>query len=181
MSHVGFRVALCCLLTAFSASARSKSEPAPKDSFDVVAHLALDGVSVTSIVTTSHFSLNYLYATSSSAHTVTLLDVTDSAHPKVLSRVNSSDSLLTAVGDVALMSSDTPSPAPAKKISIVDFSDKTKPRVVREFVGVTSMTSDERRGLVFLTNAEGLWILHRNQPVDPEVQERYAHEVLYNH
>jgi len=107
--------------------------------------------------------------------------VTDSAHPKVLSRVNSSDSLLTAVGDVALMSSDTPSPAPAKKISIVDFSDKTKPRVVREFVGVTSMTSDERRGLVFLTNAEGLWILHRNQPVDPEVQERYAHEVLYNH
>ena len=181
MSHLGFRVALCCLLTAFGASARSKSEPAAKDSFDVVAHLSLDGFSVTSIVTTSHFSRNYLYAESSSAHTVTLLDVTDSAHPKVLSRVHSSDSLLTAVGDVAVVTSDPPSPAAVKKISIVDFSDKTKPKVVREFAGVTSMTSDERRGLVFLTNAEGLWILHRNQAIDPEIQERYAHEVLYNH
>jgi len=112
---------------------------------------------------------------------LTLLDVTDSAHPKVLSRTDSSNSLITAVGDVAMMSSDTPAPAAVKKITIVDFSDKTKPKVVREFAGVTSMASDERRSLIFLTNAEGLWILHRKEATDPEVQERYAHEVLYNH
>jgi hypothetical protein len=182
MRYSACGVVLCCTLAAFSSFARSKSEPAPKDSFDVVAHLALTGGAVTSLVTTSHFSRNYLYTQCLSSHIVTLFDVTDFATPKVLSQMSSSDSLLAAAGDAILISADPSASAPnVKKISIVDFSDKSKPKIVREFAGVTSMTVDAHRGLVFLANAEGLWILHRNQPIDPEIQERYAHEVLYNH
>jgi hypothetical protein len=181
MRYSVISVLLCCTLPVCSL-ARSKSKAAPTDSFDVVAHLALTGGAITSLVTTSHFSRSYLYTESLSSHTVTLFDVTDFASPKVLSRLNSSDSLLTAAGDAVLISADPSTPVPGgKKISIVDFSDKSNPKIVREFAGVTSMTADTPRGLVFLANAEGLWILHRNQPIDPEIEERYAHDVLYNH
>jgi hypothetical protein len=181
MRSFAFGVALFCTLTICS-FARSKSKAAPKDSFDVVAHVALTGGPVTSLVATSHFSRKYLYTECLSSHTVTVFDVTDFAHPKVLSRMDSSDSLLTAAGDAVLVGADPSAPVPSgKKISIVDLADKSKPKIVREFAGVTSMTADAPRGLVFLANAEGLWILHRNQPIDPEIQERYAHEVLYNH
>jgi hypothetical protein len=182
MRYSAFGIMLCCTLAAFSSFARSKSKIAPKDSFDFVAHLALTGGAVTSLVTTSHFGRNYLYAESLSSHTVTLFDVTDFARPKVLSRMNSSDSVLTAAGDAVLVSSDSSAAVPGlKKISIIDVSDKSKPKIVREFAGVTSMTADAPRGLVFLANADGLWILHQNQPIDPEIQERYAHDVLYSH
>jgi hypothetical protein len=182
MRYFAFGIVLCCNLAAVSSFGRSKRNATPKDSFDVIAHVALTGGAVTSLVITSHFSRNYLYSECLSSHTVTLFDVTDFARPKILSRVNSSDSLLTAAGDALLVSSDTSTAVPtAKKISIVDLSDKSKPKIVREFAGVTSMTTDAARGLVFLANADGLWILHRNQPIDQETQERYAHEVLYNH
>ncbi len=175
-------IALCLAIAASAALARTKDKPAEKDSFDLVGHLALDGKGVTSAVITSHFSRSYLYTESSAAHTVTVIDTTDAARPKLLSSVSGSGSLLTAAGDVALISSESRTAvSAARTISIVDFSDKSNPKVVREFAGVTSITSDDRRGLVFLTNGEGLWILRRNQPLDPEIQERYAHDVVYNH
>ncbi len=182
MSSRPLWVAACLFLTAISALGRTKPKLVEKDSFDVVGHLDLSGLMVTAIVPTFHFSRNYLYAESAAAHTVTVIDVTESARPKLLSSVNGSGSLLAAAGDAALVSSEPRSTAGAlRTISIVDFSDKANPKVTREFASVSSMVSDNQRGLVFLTNAEGLWILHRNQPLDPEIQERYAHDVVYNH
>ena len=41
----------------------------------------------------------------------------------------------------------------------MDFSDPQHPKVAREFTGVTAMSRDDRRGLIFLTNDQGLSIL----------------------
>jgi hypothetical protein len=71
-------------------------------------------------------------------------------------------------------------PAP-QSIRILDFSDPQHPNVAREFAGVTAISRDDRRGLIFLDNAEGIWILHQSRAEDPEVEKAYAHHVIYDH
>jgi hypothetical protein len=55
------------------------------------------------------------------------------------------------------------------------------PKVAREFAGVTAISRDERRGLIYVANAEGLSILYQSFAEDPEVEKAYAHHVLYDH
>jgi hypothetical protein len=43
------------------------------------------------------------------------------------------------------------------------------------------MSRDERRGLIFLANPEGIWILHQSFAEDPEVEKEYARRILYDH
>jgi hypothetical protein len=46
---------------------------------------------------------------------------------------------------------------------------------------VTAIDRDDRRGLIFVANPEGVWILHQNRAEDPEVEKAYAHHVIYDH
>ena len=178
-----------------TAGARTKARPAemPQDQIDVLANLPVSGGPVTRFVMTKHYSRSYLYLEHSS-HIVTLVDVTDASHPALLADVDmggASGTLLTAAGDAALISSDGSAPvasaaqaaAPAaeKTMTIVSFADKSHPQTIKQFRKVTCTALDDHRGLVFVANDEGLWILHRNPAEDPELQERYAHEVVYNH
>ena len=147
---------------------------------------------VTHLTLTQHGSHEYLYAEHASQHTLTLIDVTDPAHPREVTSTDltataGSATLLAATGEAVLVASPT-SPAPSEAgavagqtVSIVSMADSMRPQVVRQFKGVTVVKSDERRGLVYLVNTEGIWILKRNWALDPDVEQRYAHEVLYNH
>ena len=160
----------------------------PQDSIDVVAHIPASGGSITRFLTTRHYSSYYLYAEHESGHGVTLVDVTRANRPRVLadmpsSVVGGSDSLAAVAGTAALVT-DTPpaSGSPSSQtIRIMDFSDPQHPKMTREFTGVTATTRDDRRGLIFIANAEGIWILRQNLAEDPEIEKAYAHHVLYDH
>ena len=85
-------------------------------------------------------------------------------------------------GTAALVTSDpaaSPAPAAPQTIRIMDFSDPHSPKVARVFAGVTAMSRDESRGLIFVANADGIWILHQRLAQDPEVEKAYANYVLY--
>jgi hypothetical protein len=43
------------------------------------------------------------------------------------------------------------------------------------------MSRDDRRGLIFVANADGIWILQQHLALDPEVEKAYANYVLYSH
>ena len=43
--------------------------------------------------------------------------------------------------------------------------------MARQFSGVTSMLKDTSRGLVYLANAEGLWVLRLDPAADAELQK----------
>jgi len=165
-----------------AAKLKAKAEPPAQDSIDIVANIPLAGGAVTKLTATQHHSRSYLYVEQAS-HVITLIDVTDAGHPAILSKVNAgaeAGSILTASGSAALVSTEEQQPpAKAKTMSIVSFADPAHPRTIRQFEGVTSSTVDERRGLILLANPDGLWILHRNPADDPEMQERYAHDVVY--
>jgi hypothetical protein len=163
-----------------------KPKSLPQDTIEVVAHIAITSGPVLRLLTTEHYSSHYLYAEHAAGAPVTLIDTTKADHPAVLAEVaypsTGSDSLVVVSGTSALVTSGgAPQSTTPQTIRILDFSDPRNPKVAREFTGVTAINRDDRRGLIFLANADGVWILHQNRAEDPEVAKAYAHHVLYDH
>jgi hypothetical protein len=179
--------ALAGLVISTPAAMARNKKPAPKpptDSIDVVGHVSTTQP-VTRFISTQHYSSYYLYAEHQGGSDITLIDVTKASSPTVLADVPSagSGSLVSVAGTAALVGAGqntTAVPAPSQNLKIMDLSDPQHPRVSREFSGVTAIGRDDSRGLVFVANSEGIWILHQNFALDPEVEEEYTREVLYN-
>jgi hypothetical protein len=168
-----------------------KPKPTPKepqDEIQVLAHISATSGPVRRFLTTQHFSSQYLYVEHDAGKGVTLVDVTKASRPSVLAEISypagQGDSLVVVTGTAALVANEsvaqTTTPPP-HSLRIMDFSDPLHPRVAREFTGVTAISRDDARRLIFVANAEGVWILHQNLAQDPEVEKAYAHHVLYDH
>src|SRR5580704_4115589 len=170
-------------LLASSASAQpktKKAKPASKDAQDtieVVGHVPLSNGPVRRFFTTQHYSGNYLYAERDSGKGVTLIDVSKVSKPVVLSDMawqsdGGSGSLFAVTGTAAVVTeeqTETTAVAKPQTIRIMDFSDPLHPQVAHEFTGVTAIGRDERRGLFFIANADGVWILRQILAYDPEM------------
>jgi hypothetical protein len=172
------------------ASAKDKKPKAspqePKDAIEVVGHIPPSDGPVTRFLTTQHYSSYYLYAEHGVGRNVTLIDVTKANQPLVLANVpyasgGDSESLTMVAGTAALMTSESgvPAAAPAPQtVRIMDFSVPQNSKIAREFTGVTA-TSTGDRGLIFVANTDGIWILRRRLAEDPEAEKAYANYVLY--
>jgi len=161
----------------------------PKDAIDVVGHIPLTNGPVKRFLATQHYSSSYLYAEHDDGKGVTLIDVTKVTQPSVLADVaypsnGGSGSLFAVAGTAVLVAEERGAAtqvATPQTIRIMDFSDPLHPKVAREFAGVTAISRDQGRGLIFLANPEGIWILHQTFAEDPEVEKAYANYVLYSH
>lgn len=189
--YPSFLFSVCALCIAVpGASAKDKkskmTDPA-KDEIRVLSHVVLEDGPITNFFITRHYSSSYLYAERGSGKPVMLVDVTNGAKPMVLGNMeyasNSSESLTLVAGTAALVAS-TPHalqalPSAPQTLRIMDFSDPRNPKVAHEFTGVTAMARDDSRGLVFLADGNGIWILQQYLAFDPEVEKAYANYVLY--
>jgi hypothetical protein len=186
-------ITLCGILgfTALPVAAQAKSKKAkpaaknPQDTIEVVGHIPSGGGPVTRFFTTEHYSSYYLYAEHQAGQHLTMVDITKADRPAILAEIpaapGGSDSLTVVAGTAALVSS-APAAAPppeTQAIRIMDFSDPQHPKVTREFLGVTATSRDDRRGLIFVANSDGIWILRQRLAEDPEVEKAYANYVLY--
>jgi hypothetical protein len=168
-----------------------KPKPAPKepqDEIQVVAHVPVTAGPVRRFLTTQHYSSHYLYIEHDAGNSVTLLDITKASRPSILAEISypasEADSLVVVTGTAALVANQSQSQSaadPPQSLRIMDFSDPLHPKVSREFTGVTAISRDDTRGLIFVANPEGVWILHQTLAQDPEVEKAYAHHVLYDH
>lgn len=171
--------------TILPLSARDKKPKAdPEDAIQVVGHIPVTGGPVKRFFTTQHYSNVYLYAEHETGGNVTLIDVSKASQPKLLAEVAYGDSagqgLSLVAGTAAMVTSEaSPPPAAPQSIRIMDFSDPAHPKVAREFTGVTAMSRDDHRGLIFIANADGIWILQQHLAEDPEVEKAYAYQVVY--
>ncbi|HMF75401.1 MAG TPA: hypothetical protein VK604_07030 [Bryobacteraceae bacterium] len=162
-----------------------KGQPdVPQDQIAVVAHIPLTGGPVTRFLTTDHYRRNYLYAERESGKALTLIDVTQTSRPAVLADMTypagRSDNLVAVAGNAALVSSSASNAAPAapQTFRIMSFTDPLQPAVKQEFIGVTAMARDDKRGLIFLANAEGVWVLQEKYAMDPAYQKEWEHMTL---
>lgn len=86
----------------------------------------------------------------------------------------------TVVGNAVLVASSTSPPAP-ETVTILNFADSEHAKVARQFSGVTSMLKDTSRGLIYLANPEGLWVLRSAPAADTELEKEYGKYILYSH
>lgn len=159
--------------------------PPPQDQIEVVAHLPLSGEPATRFVLTQHYRREYLYATLSSGKAVTLIDVTDPSKPSVLADVSpalAGGNIVTAAGTAALISESGSGSDRAKPqtFRIMSFADPAHPVVSQEFANVSAIGRDDKRGLIFLANPQGVWILHEKLAIDPEGEKEWEHMMLDN-
>jgi hypothetical protein len=170
-----------------SAKDRHKAEPAPQDEIQVVAHLPAAGSNISRFLCTEHRSQNLLYAEGDGGKFVRLIDVTDVQHPELVADLSSglvgTNDIVAAAGTAALISDkqDAKETTPAKQVfRVMSFADPAHPVVKQEIAGVTAMQRDADRGLIFLANADGLWILQQHIAPDPRVEKEWEHMMLDN-
>ena len=182
-------VAVGLLVFSVSAQCKDKKKKAPpkdpQDTIEVIAHIPPAGGPVTRFLSTQHYSSYYLYVEHEGGKDITLVDVSKATHPVVLADIpsapNGGSGSLYALAGTAALTTDQPAAVPAAKpqtIRIMDFSDPKQPKVAREFAGVTALSRDDRRGLIFIGNPEGIWILYESLALDPEVAKAYSRHIL---
>jgi hypothetical protein len=172
------RTVLVFALAGLSLSAFAKDK---QDQIEVVAHIPAAGAPVTHLVTTQHYRRQYLYAERQSGSAITLIDVTNISHPAVLAEIadpGASPETLVAVTGNAALAATTSVPTSPTSFRILSFADPLHPTVQREFNGVTAMARDDRRGLIFLANSDGLWILRQQFTMDPNFEKEWEHMML---
>ncbi len=175
---------LASIPSALQAKGHKRNDP-PQDGIEVVAHLPLTSGTVTHFVETQHYRRNYLYA-EGGGNTVTLIDVTDIARPTVVSTLSPSSgaaNVVTAAGTAALVAESpaaTTTPANGQTFRIMSFADPLHPTVKQEFANVSAMSRDESRGVIFLANTQGVWILRETLAMDPEFEREWEHMALDN-
>lgn len=183
-------VGLLAASTATAKDKKPKAEPKPaQDAIEIVGHIALPDGPVTRFISTRHYGSHYLYVEHGSGKLLTLIDVTKAAQPSVVSAVaypsgEGRGSIFAVAGTAALVAEGpavAERPSLPQTLRIMEFSDPKHPTVVREFSGVTAISRNEQRDLIFVATPDGIWILRQTFALDPEVEKAYAHSVLYNH
>jgi hypothetical protein len=169
------------IATAPSMFAKPKEKKSAVSSLGVIAHVQLDGGSASHMVLMEKNGKEYLYLGLASSSGVCVFDFTTPAAPRKLERFAGAGGAQAAdfqlVGDTLAVSSrsgeatsGSPDSAP-RSVTILNMTDPTNPQSIQTFAGVTSVVADNARGLIYLSNGEGLWVVQARQPqkVDPSL------------
>jgi len=145
----------------------------------VIAHLPLSGT-VRQMYLQQEGRRRYLYVQQPSQLGFTVVDVTKPAKPKTVTHVPQ-ENLVTVSSGLAIAEQTQASPTVGKSpaagaaegtrgggnvpdtVRVLDVSDPAHPRTVQTFTGVTNILPDDARGLIYVANGEGIWILSHQQ------------------
>jgi hypothetical protein len=166
------------IAAAPSVFAKPKAKKAVVSNTGVIAHLQLDGGAATRMFLMEKNGKDYLYVGGGSASGVCILDVTKPAVPRKIEKFAGVGSARAAdfqlVGDTLAVTSwsgeatGNSSDVAARSVTIVNTTDPANPKPIQTFSGVTSVVADNARGLIYLSNGEGLWVVRAKQPQKAE-------------
>jgi LVIVD repeat len=161
--------AFLCVPGAFANNEKPTGVPAK-----VIAHLSLEGGPGSQMLLQSRDDKKYLYVQKASKDGFTIVDVTTPQHPTVVKTTSDaaagklemagSNVALAVVPDKNAKGVLHNTDNPTQSVNILDMSDPTHPKVIQTFKHVSSILQDPGRGLIFLANNNGLWILNYPKP-----------------
>jgi hypothetical protein len=162
------------IAAAPSMFAKPKAKKAAESNLGVIAHLQLDGGTATRMFLMEKNGKDYLYIGGGSASGVCILDVTKPAAPRKIEEFAGAGSAQAAdfqlVGDTLAVTSRggeasaSSSDVTGRSVTILNTTDPANPQPIQTFSGVTSVVADNARGLIYLSNGEGLWVVQAKQP-----------------
>jgi len=176
-------VSIISALFVLAATAFATDAPAKKPTdvpATVIAHLPLPDKTGSQMFLQKQEGKNYLYVQQASRQGFMIVDVTRPDKPSLLKRTAESNQA--TAGNLQMVSPEvaiaeaperTPatlanSPRPTETVRLLDLSDPRNPKTLETFNQVTSLLADGHHGLIYLTNAEGLWVLRYNRPAPLE-------------
>ena len=176
------------LVPAISIAAHPTKAATRDDQINIIGHLPLTNTSVTSMKTSKHWRHQYLELQDPLHHMITVVDVTDAAHPGIVKQLglpagSANSSVAVLVGDVALLqgTDSWPQASRVSSVSVVSFTNPDHLQTIRTFNHVRAIRTDEDRGLIYLVNTHGLWVLQERPATDQKLQAEYTKYVLYDH
>jgi hypothetical protein len=156
---VAIGIAAAPALHAKPNSNKTSDKPA-----NVVAHVELPGGPTTRMLLVRKNGKEYLLLGLDSSSHVAVLDVTQPSQPRTVETVAG------AAG------------APATELKVIadtltlfgtseaESAASAGPKEIRSLSGVTAFVKDKARGLIYVTNGDGLWILKTKERADDEAQ-----------
>jgi hypothetical protein len=143
----------------------------------VIAHLPLQEAPGSEMLLQTKEDKHFLYVQKASKQGFTVVDVTKPTLPSLVNR--SAPSNDATAGKLEMVSPDVglaevpdknskgvirSTDNPTETVKILDLSDPAHPKILQTFTSVTSILQDPGRGLIYLANNEGLWILNHAKP-----------------
>jgi hypothetical protein len=182
------RAAVVFLAIGIAAAPTMFAKPKPKkaavSNLGVIAHLQLDGGTATRMLLVQKDGKQYLYVGLSSSSGVCIFDVTKPGDPRKIEKFAGTGGAQTAdfqlVGDTMAVTSRTgeataiSSNAAPRSVTILNMTDPANPQQIQTFVDVTSVVADDARGLIYLSNGDGLWVVQARQPAKAEAAGSYG-------
>jgi LVIVD repeat len=147
----------------------------------VIAHLPLQEAPGSEMLLQTRGDKHYLYVQKASKQGFTVIDVSKPSIPSLVRPTASSadatagklemagpDVALAEIPDRSTKGVIHSSDYPTETVKVLDLSDPAHPKVIQTFTGVTSTLQDPSRGLIFVANNDGLWILrHPRHGITP--------------
>ena len=179
---------LLSLISLFVPLARAKSKDKEKQPQEqrvvgiyLIGHLPLPETTVSNIAAAIDGNRQLLQLTDASHGTVAILDVTTPAQPKLIEQIQlpvefANASVQIRVGNSALLaatSTDSSAHGDPRSVTLVSVSGSSQLRTVQKFEGVTAVWSDHDRELIYLANADGLWVLEVYSAADKRAEEQF--------
>ena len=160
------RLGAMAVILALATGAFAKKPDKPSPPASVIAHVALEGAVANQMYLQARGDKRYLYIDQGTNQGYTVVDISKPAQPSIVKHETSGK--VQVVGpDLAITEAPEQSKTvarshtPTESVTVLDTSDPANPKTVQTFQGVTSVLQDSARGLIFLTNNEGLWVLQQ--------------------
>jgi hypothetical protein len=134
---------------------------------NVVAHVELPGGPVTRMLLVKKNDKEYLLLGLDSSTTVAILDVSEPSQPRTIDM---------APGAAGAPSAEVKVVADTLTLfgtSDAETASSSNPKEIRSLSGVTASMIDKARGLIYVTNVDGLWIVKTKQRTDADATADY--------
>jgi hypothetical protein len=166
------------------------TEPAASKPTDVpanvIAHLPLPQATGSQMLLQKENGKQYLYVQQASKQGFMIVEVTKPETPNLLKKTaqesqQTSGKLEMVSPEVAIAEAPEKTPTTltstknaTETVRLLDLSDPANPKTLETFNRVTSILPDGGRGLIYLTNDQGLWVLRYNRPsrLEPEKHKK---------
>jgi hypothetical protein len=182
-SFLLFSISSILAALAFATEPASKPTDVPAV---VIAHLPLPQATGSEMLLQKEGSKQYLYLQQATKQGFMIVEVTKPDMPNLLKKTTqqsqqTAGNLEMVSPDVAIAEAPEKTPTtvtsnghPAETVRLLDLSDPANPKTLETFNHVTSILPDGRRGLIFLANDQGLWVLRYNRParLEPEKNKK---------
>ena len=175
------------LASALYAGKNPANKPKPTElPAEVIAHLPLSSPPGNQMVLQALGDKHYLYIQQAGKQGFMIVNVTKPEFPSLVDRQAKSgdgtagtlrivggDLGVAEVPDRTVKGSIASSSSPTETVRILDLSDPAHPKTLQTFNNVTSLLGDAGRGIIYLANDQGLWVLkHHHSPITPAKQKR---------